>query len=592
MPKSPTTPKKLEMMLLDASAPLEIRLEILKQLARAEDEAAAPILGELLEAAGAAKTDEQSREKLRELSEMLRAMQQGPLCCALFDRMLDQPGLGQRAQVILSDGSLASPLVPDKQLAEKMRCGDTVWIEAKGSAILFHAPTLNVVGDEARLERVHDDGYVSASISDLNRALYRPSARLREQLDAGEAETGATLIVCQRRMIAFLALPEPKGLDHYRFLSREAVPDVVVERDIGSPPAFIRLLLDHARRELEDPGVSRRYRLRRSKLTLLSGIPGSGKTHSINGLWNSLYQLVSEATGVPVEDLPPRVMRLKSSEVLSKWLGESDKQIARFFRELDQLACEIFTAPDGSEWQLPVLVIAEEIDALARSRGEDAIHDRILATLLEGLDPSRPVFRNHLVFVIATTNTSQLVDIAVIRRIGGRIETFGHMDPRSFRSVLEKLLSGLPFQESVRQRSRDVRRQTIADATAWLYAPNSDAGGQVELTMIGQANPVTQYHRHFLTAGLVDRAVQEACEAAANAEHAGSARPGLTPELVTSAIHRQVRHIVDLLTTHNCDKYLALPDGERVATVRRIAQPALIPFQLLRHEERELGRAS
>ena len=103
--------------------------------------------------------------------------------------------------------------------------------------------------------------------------------------------------------------------------------------------------------------------------------------HGINALWNAMYRIISEATGVPVDALPPRVMRLKASEVLSKWLGESDKQLARFFQEVDQLVSEPFEAPDGRQWQLPILVIAEEIDALARARGEDGVHDRILATL-------------------------------------------------------------------------------------------------------------------------------------------------------------------------------------------------------------------
>lgn len=591
-PNKPNKPKKLEMLLLDPSAPLDIRIEILKQLAGADDEAAIPILVELLESAGAAKASDQVQEKLLELAEMLNALKQGPMCSALFDRMLDQPGFGQRAQVILSDGSLASPVVPDQDMAAKMRCGDTVWIESKGTAVLFHGPNMNVVGDEARLECVQDDGYVSASIEDMHRALYRPTARLREQLDAGDAEVGATLIVCQRRMIAFLALPEPEGYEHYRYLSQEPVPDVVVARDIGNPPEFIAQVLNHARRELENPEVSQRYRLRRSTFTLLSGIPGSGKTHAINGLWNALYELISEVTGVPVRDLPPRVMRLKSSDLLSKWFGESDRKIARFFKDLDEFAAEPFIAPDGRSYQLPVLVIAEEIDALARSRGDDSVHDRILATLLEGLDPSRPVFREQLVFVIATTNTSHLVDLAVIRRIGGRIENFGHMDRVGFQSVLEKMLRDLPFRESISVNSDQARDQTIADATAWLFAPNSEASGQVELTMVGQANPTTFDHRHFLTAGLIDRAVQEACESAANTEHEGSDHPGLTAELITGAIHRQVRHIVDLLTTHNCDKYLALPDGERVATVRRIAQPAMIPFHLVRNQEPDLERAS
>ncbi|MBW2274721.1 MAG: AAA family ATPase [Deltaproteobacteria bacterium] len=575
-------PKKIWTMLLDSSIPLEMRVEILQQLASAADEAAVGILARLIEAAGATTAEEQHAEKLREVSALLGALQQGPLRCALFDRMLEQPELGRRAQVILPDGTLASPLVTDEELAGRMRCGDTVWLDGKGSTILYHAPTVTAIGDEARLERVLEGGHVEVSVGELGRSVHRASSRLLDQLEKGEAEPGSTVIVCQRRMMAFMALPSAAGLDHYEFLSRESVPDVVVERDMGAPPAFIGQLSDHLRRELDDPGVSTRYRLRSSKLSLLSGIPGSGKTFGIHAFWNAMYATLSEVTGVPVEELPPRVMRLRASEVLSKWLGGSDKQIARFFKEVDQLAAQPWAAPDGRTWRLPVLVIAEEIDALARSRGEDGVHDRIMATLLEGLDPSRPVYRDHLVFLIATTNTSHLVDMAVIRRIGGRIETFGHMDRFTFRAVLEKHLRDLPFRRGDAESADAARRWAIANVTSWLYGPNASARGQIEVTFVGQANPVTKHHRDFLTAGLIDRAIQEACEEAANAEHAGAEDPGLTVECVIAAIDRQVRHIVDLLTPHNCGQYLALPDGERVATLRRIEQPASIPFELER----------
>jgi len=583
-PNSKSGPRlrKIEMMLTDASSPLEMRLDVVRQLAGAEGDAATSVLTRVLEAASQAKGEDQYREKVEELGALIDAMQQGPLRSALFDRMQEEPELGRRAQVILPDGTLASPLVPDAALAEKLRCGDTVWIEAKGSAIVYRGLETPAVGEEATLERLLPDGTVRVKLGEIGHAVYRTAGRLAEQLASGEALAGSTLVVCPRRAIAFLALPEIDGLAHYQFLSREPVPDVVVERDIGSPPAFIGRLTTHLRRELGDPSISKRYRLRRSKLNLLSGIPGSGKTFGIDGLWNAMYGIVSEVTGAPVEALPHRVMRLRASELLSKWLGESDKQIARFFEELEQLAAEPFVAPDGRQWQLPVLVIAEEIDGLARARGEDGVHDRILVSLLEGLDPARPLFRDHLVFFVATTNTSQLVDMAVIRRIGGEIESFGRMDRLAFRSVLAKHLRGLPFQTGDEETDDLARQRTIADTTAWLFGPNSTGEGQVEITFVGQANPTTKHHRDFLTAGLIDRAIQVACEEAANSEHEGAGKPGLDTGLVTRAIHRQVRHIVDLLSPQNCDKYLTLPDGERVATLRRIAQPAVIPFELER----------
>jgi len=156
------------------------------------------------------------------------------------------------------------------------------------------------------------------------------------------------------------------------------------------------------------------------------------------------------------------------------------------------------------------------------------------------------------------------------------------MDRFTFRSVLEKQLRDLPFRHTNGQSVDEARRQSISDVAAWLFGPNSTAMGQVEITLAGQANPQTRNHRDFLTAGLIDRAVQEACEEAANAEHAGARNTGLSTAGVMSAIDRQVRHIVDLLTPKNCGQYLALPDGERVATVRRIEQPSVNPFELER----------
>jgi hypothetical protein len=170
----------------------------------------------------------------------------------------------------------------------------------------------------------------------------------------------------------------------------------------------------------------------------------------------------------------------------------------------------------------------------------------------------------------------------VIRRIGGSIVQFGHMDRFTLRAVLAKQLWGLPYRRRSSESADEACRRSIADLTAWLYGPNSAAPKQVEITFVGQANPVIKHCRDFLTAGLIDRAVQEACARAAGAEHAGATNPGLTTELVSTAIARQVSHIAALLTPGNCHQYLALPDGERVASVRRIEQPAAIPFELER----------
>ena len=133
---------------------------------------------------------------------------------------------------------------------------------------------------------------------------------------------------------------------------------------------------------------------------------------------------MSEVTGAPIDALPPRVLRLRPAQVLSKWLGESDRNLDRFFDEAEGLAAEPFVR-DGRSFRLPVLAILEEIDGLARSRGEDAVYDRILTTALQRLDPTRPELRDKLILFLATTNVPHQVDAAFLRRIGGQVERFG-----------------------------------------------------------------------------------------------------------------------------------------------------------------------
>jgi hypothetical protein len=104
----------------------------------------------------------------------------------------------------------------------------------------------------------------------------------------------------------------------------------------------------------------------------------------------------------------------------------------------------------------------------------------------------------------------------------------------------------------------------------------------VQLHYVGSSTPVIKYRRDFFTAALVDRAVQQAAAEACRAEHAGCDQPGVSPEGVIAACHRQIRSIVDQLTPYNAGNYLTLPDGARVGDVRRIEQPQVLPFELER----------
>jgi ATP-dependent 26S proteasome regulatory subunit len=567
----------LDEALTDPTVPMKIRLQMFRQLGSDEDEQSREVLMHVLEAATCGAAGQHYVAKTRALAEMMQQIQEGPLRFATFDRMIDTPQLGRRALLILPDGGSASCVVTDEKLAAELRCGDAVWVDAQARVVLHHVPDPTTRGEEGRLERCLPGGDVEVSMGEIGRIVCRTSAHLNDQLRCGEAGPGSTLVVCPRRLMAWRALPEEGGPHHLRFLCAQPPPDVRVERDVGAPPAFIEEFSSHIRRELIDPSIGRRHGLRRSRLLLATGVPGSGKTHSIQALWRRMYEIMSELTDTPIEELPARVFRLRASEVLSKWLGSSDRNLARFFDEVAKVAGQKFVTKDGREWELPCLVVCEEIDALARQRGQDSLHDRIQASLLEGLDPAQPTFRERVVVVVCTTNVPSLLDVAFVRRAGGSVVTFGRMNRFGFRAVLDKQLRQRPFAGG-----DEGRRRAVLELTAWLFAPSAQGEGLVELNYVGQANAVTRHRRDFITAGLVDRAVQQASAEACEAEWLRGDASGLTTSMLQRAIDAQVRHVVDQLTPGNADQYLTLPDAVRVGSVRRIAQPPLLPIELER----------
>jgi hypothetical protein len=279
---------------------------------------------------------------------------------------------------------------------------------------------------------------------------------------------------------------------------------------------------------------------------------------------------MSEVTGIPVAQLPPRVVRLAPAQVLSEWLGRSDKNLARFFDDVERLAAESIVTRDGREVELPVLAILEEVDGLARRRGGDQVYDRILTTALQKLDLSRPGLRDRFVVFVATTNVADQVDPAFLRRAGGQVEHFGRLSRPAFVSVLDKHLSERPIASTGVEGScgpHDARRAVVGTVTAALFGGAREAQGLVEIALAGSASPLVKRARDFLTASLVERAVSESAERCCEAD-----RP-LDEEAIVAAFERQIGAIVDHLSPANVHEYVDLPDGQRAASVRRTSRP-------------------
>jgi proteasome-associated ATPase len=587
---APKKPDSIELVLLNNDISWEDRRNLLQNLIIDENPKSAKVLQNVLDKARSGNAESLYKKMLEEITALKQDMEDGPLRRGTFIRMLSngrktplesngngQPIFTPRAYVRLEDGGSAYTVAPDAKLAKQLQTGDTVLLEPQCKALLFIDTVGIETGEEARLERRIDDCRVEISLRDHERHIYLAAFALQKKLDAEEVAPGDKLLVCSRREMAFDAIPNEDKLSHYHFLVKEPLPDVRVGRDIGAPPPFIGELVDHVSMEMVYPELARKYGVMPSKFTLLSGVSGAGKTLCIQGLWREVYEQVGETIGVPVEDLPCRVLRLRSSAVLSKWYGDSEKLIDNFFDEVETIAEQPFVAPDGKEHRLPTIVICEEADALGRARGGDAVHDRVENTILERLDVTRQKLRDQMILFLFSTNFPELVDPAFMRRAGGTTVKFTRLSRAGCSDVLAKLLRKLPLHA---EGAGDLRSAVMSEVIPWLFSPNGADQGQVEMTYVGAATPELKHRRDFLTGAVLARAVQEAASAACQAERRGETPAGITARMLMAAIDRQVRSIVDQLHPANVTHYITLPDGARVANIRRLSQPAVSPIEL------------
>jgi hypothetical protein len=579
------TPKKKNKnapsMLLNEKVPLAHRRMLLADICNTESDDATAMLDALYKAAAQNNGGEDLyKEKTKEVDQLIEGLVNGPQRPGTFLNMLTPKGAQPtRALVKLADGTPTYPVVPDANLAKTLKRGDSVLLSTRAEAVLSRDDGTIDVGEEAKLERwLGDRVEVSIRTGD-DRHLLHVTEQLRDRLEAGEVPTGSLLLVCLRRAMAFDVIPrETDELSGFRFLCREPVPDVIAERDIGDPPAFIEEIAEVCRQEMFAPELRRQYRLRRSTTVLLTGVSGSGKTLSLNASIRRIYEVMSQATGLPIEELPPRVMRLKMSKLLSQWLGQSDQNADRLFDEMSDLTRHTVTAPDGREIELPVIVVLEEIDGIARRRGldHDGIYDRIQTTLLQRLDhTANAALRDGLIIVFATTNVPDLIDPAWFRRVGGRTYRFGRLRHRGFAAVLTKQLRDRPLASENGTPADILKRGLVRDATAGLFSSPNDEEPLVEIQFAGSTTPTFKHRRDFLTGSVVDRAVQQAATAACDAQQRGTDKPGITAAMVLEAIDDQVQSVVGSITPANVGEFVDLPDGQRVTNVRRIDPPSV-----------------
>jgi ATP-dependent 26S proteasome regulatory subunit len=517
--------------------------------------------------------DAEAEKKAKFLNEILDQLSLAPMRCATFIQFSSPDGSKvDHALVSMDNGEKAYVVVTEPKLKKQLKLGDRIMIDAQSKILMQPAKDQVHSGSEARLERRVDERHLEVITHQDDRQVVLAGPELMKQVDSGEVVPGRALILGLHDQIALCAMPKDEtGVSHYRFLDHGAVPDVRVDRDIGSPPQVIRQVAQHVREEMLRPELRRRYRLRPCITRLLCGVSGTGKTLAIQAIHRLLYETMSEITATPLEQLPARVFRMRSSQMLSMWFGESDKNIDRLFDEVEQLADEKFVNSEGKEFRLPVMVVLEEADGMGRARGGDNVYDRVMTVVLQRLDPNRTGLSDKLVVFLSTTNEPHIVDPAFLRRIGGMVETFGRLDQEGFISILRKHIDGLPIKSGKGKSDQKTADNVTKLVSTILFDDPSDRG-IVELTYQGHTEPVIKYRRDFLTGALIDRAVQQAASTAWESAIEDHEDSGITVGLLSGALSHQIISVAHQLQPENVGRYTDIPDGVRVTRVRRITQ--------------------
>lgn len=140
------------------------------------------------------------------------------------------------------------------------------------------------------------------------------------------------------------------------------------------------------------------YPLGWPKGILLFGPPGCGKTLIA-------YALANEINAALINVSPATIM--------SKWLGEAEKNVAKVFRKAREIASK----------GVPVIIFIDEVDGLLQEYGEEVGGEkRVRNQFLMEMDGLKEKENNKLlVFVIGTTNKPWKLDIGFIRRFEKRI---------------------------------------------------------------------------------------------------------------------------------------------------------------------------
>ena len=375
---------------------------------------------------------------------------------------------------------------------------------------------------------------------------------LAEGLDPAALKPGDTLVADLRANLA-TALVERTGVE--QLVIAEA-PDVSWA-DIGGLGPQIDRIRDAIELPFAHPGLYRGYGLRAPKGVLLYGPPGCGKT------------LIAKAVATSLADSaggrPAAFLNIKGPELLSKFVGETERQIRAIFVQARKAAAE----------DRPVVVFFDEMEALLRTRGTGVSSDvetMIVPQVLSEIDGVESL-RN--VIVIGASNREDMIDPAILRP--GRLDVkirIDRPDAEAAADILAKhLRADLPLDPGEladaggdRQAAAAAMRRATVDA---LYA-RTPATAVLEVVCASGARETL--HLADLVSGAMLAAVVARAKTAAIKDEIAGGPGGLSTARLLEAVAVEARQNEEIASAAGPEGWERLIGrrGERIRSVTRL----------------------
>ncbi|MDN5847121.1 MAG: CDC48 family AAA ATPase [Candidatus Nitrosocosmicus sp.] len=283
------------------------------------------------------------------------------------------------------------------------------------------------------LQRLADisHGFVGADLQALAkeaamRALRRVLPDMNLSSESIPIDTLRKIIVRMQDFMDVIKETEPSAMREV-FVE---VPDIKWE-DIGGLSTIKQELQEAVEWPLKYLGIFTYADATPPKGILLYGPPGTGKTLMAKAAANE-----SEANFISI----------KGPELLSKWVGESEKGVREIFRKARQAA--------------PCIIFFDELDAIAPTRGGDHgdshVTERVISQFLTEMD-GLEILTN--VVVIGATNRPDIIDPALLRP--GRFDRILYVPPPDRESRLQII----KIHTKKKPLAEEVNIEDLADKT-------------------------------------------------------------------------------------------------------------------------------